>query len=65
MTALARHLPEEFWLPSLLAAAQDASERGVQLARLYLDRCFRLSAGDFGTARRLEEEISSLDAPES
>ena len=30
-----------------------------------LDRCFRLSAGDSGTARRLEEEIRSMDAPES
>ena len=65
VTALARHLPEEFWVSSLLVAAQDASQRGVQLARLYLDRCFRLSAGDSGTARRLEEEIRSLDAPES
>ena len=65
VTALARHLPEEFWVPTLLAAAQDASPRGVQLARLYLDRCFRLSAGDSGTARQLEEEIRSLDAPES
>ena len=65
VTALARHLPEEFWVPTLLAAAQDASPRGVLLARLYLDRCFRLSAGDSGTARQLEEEIRSLDAPES
>ena len=63
VTALARHLPEEFWVTDLLAAAQDASQRGVQLARLYLDRCFRLSAGDSGAARRLEEEIRSLDAP--
>ena len=65
VTALARHLPEEFWVTNLLAAAQDGSERGVQLARLYLDRCFRLSAGDSGTARQLEEEIRSLDALES
>ena len=65
VTALARHLPEEFWVPNLLAAALDASQRGVQMARLYLDRCFRLSAGDSGTARQLEEEIRSLDASES
>ena len=65
VTALARHLPEEFWVTNLLTAAQDDSQRGVQLARLYLDRCFRLSAGDSGTARRLEEEIRSLDALES
>ena len=64
VTSLARHLPEEFWVTNLLTAAQDASQRGVQLARLYLDRCFRLSAGDFGPARQLEEEIRSLDSPE-
>ncbi len=65
VTALARHLPEEFWVLNLLTAAQDASQRGVELARLYLDRCFRLSAGDSSTARQLEEEIRSLDALES
>ena len=58
--ALARHLPEEFQVPSLLAAAQDASQRGARLAQLYLDRCFRLSAGDTGRAEALEKEIESL-----
>ena len=65
VTALARHLPDEYWVPNLLLAALDASQRGVQLARLYLDRCFRLSAGDAGIVRRLEEEIRSLDTFES
>lgn len=65
VTALARHLPEEFRITNLLAAAQDASQRGAELARLYLDRCFRLSAGDEGSAKQLEEEIRSLDKPES
>jgi hypothetical protein len=58
--ALARHLPEEFRLSSLLAAAQDASHRGARLAQLYLDRCFRLSAGDTGRAQALEQEIQDL-----
>jgi hypothetical protein len=58
--ALARHLPEEFRVSNLLAAAQDASRRGARLAQLYLDRCFRLSAGDTGRAEALEKEIQSL-----
>ena len=57
---LARHLPEEFRVANLLAVAKDTSERSSQLAKLYLDRCFRLSAGDNGEARRLEDQIREL-----
>ena len=57
ISSLGRYLPEEFRLPGLLAAAQDDSRRGSRLAQLYLDRCFRLSAGDSGSARDLEAEI--------
>ncbi len=59
--ALSRHLPEEFWVHSLLSAAQDSSPRGLELAQLYLDRCFRLSEGDVGTVKELEAKIKSLD----
>ena len=58
--ALARHLPEEFHVSNLLAVAQDTSERSSLLAKLYLDRCFRLSAGDTGQAAELEAEIRRL-----
>ena len=57
---LARHLPEEFQVPTLLAVARDTSQKGSRLAQLYLDRCFRLSDGDIGSARDLEEQIRSL-----
>ena len=60
IAALARHLPEEFQVANLLAVAQDTSERSSQLAKLYLDRCFRLSAGDAGQAAELEAEIRRL-----
>jgi hypothetical protein len=40
--------------------AQDTSERSSQLAKLYLDRCFRLSAGEAGQAAELEAEIRRL-----
>ena len=60
IAALARHLPEEFQVANLLAVARDTSERSSQLAKLYLDRCFRLSAGDTGQAAELAAEIRRL-----
>ena len=57
---LARHLPEEFQVSALLAVARDTSQKGSRLAQLYLDRCFRLSDGDIGSARNLEDQIRSL-----
>ena len=60
ITALARHLPEEFRVANLLAVARDTSERSSELAKLYLDRCFRLSAGETTQAAELEAEIRRL-----
>ena len=57
---LARYLPEEFQVPALLTVARDTSQKGSRLAQLYLDRCFRLSDGDEGSVRDLEEQIRSL-----
>jgi hypothetical protein len=62
IAALGRHLPEEFQVTSLLVAAQDASAKGAKLAQLYLDRCFRLSAGDSSSVHSLDEQIQSLKA---
>jgi hypothetical protein len=60
ITVLARHLPEEFQVLSLLDVAKDNSEKSSQLAKLYIDRCFRLSAGDAGAAKELDEQILLL-----
>ena len=60
ITALSRHLPEEFQVLNLLAAARQATGRGSRLAQLYLDRCFRLSDGDTTTAQSLEAQIEEL-----
>ena len=60
ITALSRHLPEEFQVLNLLAAAREATGRGSRLAQLYLDRCFRLSDGDTATAQSLEAQIREL-----
>ena len=48
ITSLGRHLPENFRLAGLLAAAQDNSRKGSQLAQLYLDRCFPAVGGGRG-----------------
>ncbi len=60
ITVLARHLPENFKVHDLLDAAKDNSERSSQLAKLYIDRCFRLSAGEEGAAEELEAQIQLL-----
>ncbi|MDP6548650.1 MAG: hypothetical protein QF659_01065 [Dehalococcoidia bacterium] len=64
ISTLARHLPEEFWVSTLLAVAKDTSRKGSRLAQLYLDRCFRLSAGDVSSAQALEAEIQTLQTQE-
>ena len=61
MTALGRHLPDEYQIPALVNAAQAAGEAAAQLAQLYLDRCYRLSAGDAEQVRRIEEAIRNLE----
>ena len=62
ISTLARHLPEEYQVPALLAVAKDTSQKGSRLAQLFLDRCFRLSAGDLSAAQALAEEIRTLQA---
>ena len=60
ITVLARHLPENFRVKDLLEMARDNSERSSQLAKLYIDRCFRLSAGEEGAADELAIQIQLL-----
>ena len=57
---LARHLPENFRVQDLLDVARDNSLKSSQLAKLYIDRCFRLSAGEAGAAKELEDQIQLL-----
>ena len=61
MTALGRHLPEEFSITTLVANASATGPVAAQLAQLYLDRCYRLSSGDTEQVRRIEEAIRNLE----
>ena len=60
ITVLARHLPENFKVGELLEVAKDNSARSSQLAKLYIDRCFRLSAGEELAATELDAQILLL-----
>ena len=62
ITTLARYLPEDFQVLTLLSVARDTSPKSSRLAQLYLERCFRLSAGDFSSARSLEAQIRGIMA---
>ena len=62
ITVLARHLPEDFRVSDLLDVARDNSEKSSQLAKLYIDRCFRLSAKEEEEASALEDQIRLLRA---
>ena len=57
---LARHLPEDFRVRDLLEVARDNSQKSSQLAKLYIDRCFRLSAGEAEAAKEMEDQILLL-----
>ena len=65
ITTLARHLPENFQVERRLTVAKDTSAKSSKLAQLYLDRCFRLSAGDYSSVQTLESEIQTLNVPEA
>ena len=61
MTALGRHLPDEFSIATLVANASDTGPVAAQLAQLYMDRCYRLSSGDTEQVRRIDEAIRNLE----
>ena len=60
IVVLARHLPENYKVTDLLDVAKDNSDRSSQLAKLYIDRCFRLSAGEAAAATELDAQIKLL-----
>ena len=57
---LTKFLPENYYIPALIQAVLDSSIKGAQLAKLYLDRCYKLSSGEMAGAQDLERLIESL-----
>lgn len=57
---LGGYLPDEYQIDNLIQATEDSSASNPELARLYLERCYKLSAGDSDGALSLERQIKSL-----
>ena len=58
MQALEELLPERYWTPKVRAAAHDLSDRGASLAKLYLERCYKLLDEQYGAVEALERQIA-------
>ncbi len=59
---LTRHVPSSYDVPSLVRWARDPSRKGGELAKLYLERCYRLCDGDAQAARELDARIASIQS---
>ena len=62
ISLLARHLPESYRIETLIEAATTRTREGGDLAQLYLDRCYKLSAEDYATLQGIEERIRALES---
>jgi len=60
MRALARYLPEWYRTDELLEAVKDPTSRGAELAKLYVERCYKLADEDYSGVRTVEEAIEQL-----
>lgn len=60
MERVGRQLPESYRLSDLLAAARRPDEAGGRLLELYLERCYKLAAENYGELERLDREITKL-----
>lgn len=60
MERVGRHLPEQYRAPELIQAARDPADRGGRLAELFMQRCYKLAAEDYGALEALDAEIGKL-----
>ncbi|HVB96837.1 MAG TPA: hypothetical protein VNG11_03840 [Chloroflexota bacterium] len=57
---LARHLPPSHNVAALVEAIKQPGSVGRQLSSLYLERCYKLSAADYGSLGKIDEDIRRL-----
>ena len=53
----------QFRVAELLAAARERGERGRALSELYVERCYKLVAGDYEQVADLDRRIAELKPP--
>ena len=61
MQSLEEFLPDRYWAARVRAAAHDLSDRGATLAKLYLERCYKLLSEEYGAVRDLEQQIAATE----
>ena len=59
MMALEGLLPDHYWVSRIRVAACDMSAAGEAMARLLIDRCYRLMDEDFAAVEELERQIEA------
>ncbi|MBI4201439.1 MAG: hypothetical protein HY531_04000 [Chloroflexi bacterium] len=57
---LARYLPDNFWIPRLIEVAKQSLGQGSKLARLYLERCYKLADEDYQGVKAIEQAIKEF-----
>lgn len=62
METLVEHLPAKYRGERVIAAANLPGERGARLLELYLERCFKLAAEQYGDLPAVEEAIRAAEA---
>jgi hypothetical protein len=60
MTSIARLMPDKYRAADLISAATDTSERGAQLAQLYLERGYKLLNEEYADIPGIERTIREL-----
>ena len=61
MRVLGSLLTERYWVERVLTAARDTSAAGAALARLLMERCYKLLDEDFQAVSALEQQIRDAD----
>jgi hypothetical protein len=61
MEALQELLPERYWADKVCAAAHDLSDHGATLARLYLERCYKLLDEQYAAVEEIERQITAAE----
>jgi hypothetical protein len=65
MQRIGRHLPESYRLAELLASARQEGSLGARLLELYVERCYKLAAEQYGELDRLDRQIDALTKQQS
>ena len=63
MSRLGEFLPSTYQVQDFIAAATRPGDAGRELAALYLDRCYKLAAEDYGALAGVDREIQRLRDP--